>query len=95
MDENEPRKYFLYLKNEQGVSVSTFQVALSGIRFFYQHTLKREWTILNLARPSKEKRLPVVLKGSRNMLPMGGRYQSESVDDLDRNRWTVCVGLCT
>lgn len=59
--ENELRQYFLYLKNEMDVSASTFQVALSGIKFFYQQTLKRDWSILNLARPSREKKLPVVL----------------------------------
>ena len=61
ISENELRQYFLYLKNELNVSTSTFKVALSGIKFFYQHTLKRDWTILDLARPAKEKRLPVVL----------------------------------
>ena len=24
---------------------------------------------------------------------MGGRIQSESVDELDRNEWTICVGI--
>jgi site-specific recombinase XerD len=61
ISEEELRQYFLYLKNELEVSKNTFQVALSGIKFFYQHTLKREWTILDLARPTREKKLPVVL----------------------------------
>jgi len=61
ISEKELRQYLLYLKNELDVSASSFQVALSGIKFFYQHTLKRVWTILELVRPSKEKRLPVVL----------------------------------
>jgi len=61
ISENELRKYFLYLKNDLKVSASTFQVALSGIKFFYKHTLKRDWYLLNLARPPREKRLPVVL----------------------------------
>jgi integrase/recombinase XerD len=61
ISENELRQYFLYLKNELNVPTSSFKVALSGIKFFYQHTLGRDWTIFNLARPAKEKRLPVVL----------------------------------
>jgi integrase/recombinase XerD len=59
--EEELRQYFLYLKNGKGVSASTFRIALCGIKFFYQHTLKREWPTLDLVRPAKEKKLPVVL----------------------------------
>jgi hypothetical protein len=28
------------------------------------------------------------------MSPMSGRYQSDSVDDLNWNRWTVSGGIC-
>ena len=59
--EEELRQYFLYLKNERGISAASFQVALSGIKFFYQFTLKQVWPILYLVRPSREKKLPVVL----------------------------------
>jgi site-specific recombinase XerD len=55
------RQYFLYLTNEKGLSASAFRLALCGIKFFYQHTLKREWHTLDLVRPAKEKKLPVVL----------------------------------
>lgn len=34
---------------------------MSGIKFFYQFTLKQVWPILDLVRPSREKKLPVVL----------------------------------
>ncbi|MFQ5923406.1 MAG: tyrosine-type recombinase/integrase [Anaerolineales bacterium] len=61
ISEEELRQYFLYLKNEKGVSTSTFRIALCGIKFFYQHTLKRELPTLDLVRPAKEKKLPVVL----------------------------------
>jgi integrase/recombinase XerD len=43
------------------VSSSTFSVALCGIKYFYQHTLQREWMTPALARAPKEKRLPTVL----------------------------------
>jgi len=59
--EEELRQYFLYLTNGKGVSASAFRIALCGIKFFYQHTLKREWPTLDLMRPAKEKKLPVVL----------------------------------
>lgn len=34
---------------------------LCGIKFFYEHTLRKEWLSLELVRPPKEKKLPVVL----------------------------------
>jgi site-specific recombinase XerD len=61
LEEGELREYFLYLKNIRGVSASTYRVTLCGIKFFYEHTLERTWHILDLARPVKEKKLPVVL----------------------------------
>ncbi|MFV2043778.1 MAG: site-specific integrase [Anaerolineales bacterium] len=59
--EEELRQYFLYLKNEKCVSRSTCTQALCGIKFFFQRTLKREWTTFKLVRPPKERKLPVVL----------------------------------
>jgi integrase/recombinase XerD len=59
--EEELRQYFLYLKNDKCIANSTYMTNLCGIRFLYQHTLKRDWPVLDLARPSREKKLPVVL----------------------------------
>jgi len=61
ISEAELRQYFLFLKNVKHVSRSTHTLALCGIKFFYQHTLKREWHTLEFARPAKEEKLPVVL----------------------------------
>ena len=61
LDEEELRQYFLYLKNVKQVSNSTFQIALCGIKFFYEHTLERAWHTLELVRPTQVKKLPVVL----------------------------------
>ena len=36
-------------------------LTMSGIKFFYQRTLKRDWTTLGLVRPRPQKKLPVVL----------------------------------
>ena len=41
--EEELRQYLLYLQNERAVAPSTLTVALCGIKFFYEHTLRREW----------------------------------------------------
>ena len=59
--EEELRQYFLYLKNEKGVARGTSNVALSAIKFFFERTLNRNWPTLALARPHREKKLPVVL----------------------------------
>jgi len=58
--EGELREYFLYLKNEKRVADSTFSIALCGIKFFYEQTLKKEWQTLQLVRPDRKKKLPVV-----------------------------------
>jgi site-specific recombinase XerD len=59
--EEELRQYFLYLRNVKHVSPSTFTVTLSAIKFLYRYTLKRTWPTLDMARSSREKKLPVVL----------------------------------
>ena len=59
--EEELRQYFLYLLNVRHVSPSAYTIALCGIKFLYRRTLRREWPTLDLARPRREKKLPVVL----------------------------------
>jgi site-specific recombinase XerD len=61
ISEEELRDYFLYLKNEKKASRSACTIALCGIKFFFENTLKRQWHTFNLVRPPKEKKLPVVL----------------------------------
>ena len=59
--EDDLRQYFLYTKNVKKWSATAFKIAISGIKFFFTYTLKREWTTLKLAQPQKENKLPVVL----------------------------------
>lgn len=61
ISEEELRQYFLYLKNVRQVSHSSCTVALCGIKFFYERTLRREWPTLELVRSPREEKLPVVL----------------------------------
>jgi len=61
LTEEEIRHFFLHLINQKRVAESTFRVYLYGIKFFYETTLKRRWPVLDLVRPSKRKKLPVVL----------------------------------
>jgi integrase/recombinase XerD len=59
--EEELRKFFLYLTEEKHASRSTITQYLSGIKFFYETTLRKDWYALELIRPPKRKILPVVL----------------------------------
>jgi integrase/recombinase XerD len=61
INEEELRQYFLYLKNEKHAARNTCTIALCGIKFFFQHTLGREWKTFDFLRPAREKKLPVVL----------------------------------
>ena len=59
--EEELRDYFLYLKNVKHYSRAASTIALCGIKFFYEQTLKREWTTLTFVRAPRAQQLPVVL----------------------------------
>ena len=59
--EEELRQYFLYNKNQRKWSRTACTIALCGIKFFFTHTLQRDWTTIRFVRPEKQKTLPVVL----------------------------------
>jgi len=61
LTEEQLRDYLLQLTTVQQVARGTHTIALCGIKFFYKETLGREWTVLDVARPKGEKKLPVVL----------------------------------
>ena len=82
ISEEELRQYFLYLKNDKQVSSSTFRVALSGIKFLFRHTLRREWPTFDLVRPRQEKKLPIVLSTDEVQRILGC---------IHRPRYRVCL----
>lgn len=59
--EEELRRYFLYIKNVKKWSRTGITIALCGIKFFFEKTLKRKWPIFDVVRPHAEKKLPVIL----------------------------------
>ena len=61
LTEAQLREYLLHLTRERKVARSTLTQALSDLRFFYEQTLGRRWTILDVARPKRDRQLPVVL----------------------------------
>ena len=50
--EEQIRLYLLHLSTVQKVARGTHTIALCGIKFFYQQTLKQPWTVLEVARPN-------------------------------------------
>jgi site-specific recombinase XerD len=61
LDEEEIRRFFLYLRDERKAADSTLNVYFVGIRFFFEKTLGRDWSVLHLVRTRKRRKLPVVL----------------------------------
>jgi hypothetical protein len=50
------RDSFLSLKNVRHSSRSANPIALCGLTFFYEHTLKRAWSTLSFVKPHRERR---------------------------------------
>ena len=61
LNDEQLRQYFLYLTNEKKLARPTTTIALCGLKFFYEQTLKQPWPTLGLVRPQPEHKLPVVL----------------------------------
>jgi integrase/recombinase XerD len=61
INEEELRRYFLYLMDERKLSRASITIALCGIKFFYEKTLHQQWSVFGIARPPRETKLPAVL----------------------------------
>jgi site-specific recombinase XerD len=61
LSEEEIRKYFVHLTCERKLARPTVTIALCGIKFFYEKTLKRDWSLTGVPTPKREKKVPVVL----------------------------------
>lgn len=72
LSEEEVRAFFLHLINERKSAPSTVRIYLYGIKFFFTKTLQRQWAFLDLVRPAKSKKLPVVLAQDEVRTILGG-----------------------
>jgi site-specific recombinase XerD len=61
LSEQELQHYFLHRKNVDGLAPASMRSCYSGIRFFSQHVLQRDWHTLTLMRAQTAHRLPAVL----------------------------------
>jgi integrase/recombinase XerD len=55
------RSYILYLRETKKLAPSTINIAVHALRFFFLHTMQRDWKVLELMRVNKPRVLPVVL----------------------------------
>ncbi|TWU58881.1 Tyrosine recombinase XerD [Rubripirellula tenax] len=55
------RQFFLHLKNDREFAYGSLRVALSGVKFFFTFTCKRDWEIFSMLKLQTAKTLPVVL----------------------------------
>src|SRR5215510_6379940 len=55
------QRYVLHRKNVDGLAPASMRICSSGIRFFSQHVLQRDWHTLALLRAQTAHRLPAVL----------------------------------
>ncbi|NCC36039.1 MAG: integrase [Chloroflexia bacterium] len=61
LTEEEVRQSFIFLHPEKRLSRASCTIALCAITFFYERTLQRQWAMLDVVRPAKGQKLPVVL----------------------------------
>jgi site-specific recombinase XerD len=59
--EEDLRRYFLHLVQVKKLARASLTIALCGIKFFYEQTLKHDWALFDVVRPPKQRQLPVVL----------------------------------
>jgi site-specific recombinase XerD len=61
LSEEDLRQYFLYLANEKKAARSTATVAICGIKFLHERTLRQRWSMLRLVRPPRGKKPSAIL----------------------------------
>ena len=59
--EEELLDYFIHRQDISGWAPATMRICHAGIKFFFNHVLKKDWHLLHLAKAKREKRLPAVL----------------------------------
>jgi site-specific recombinase XerD len=61
LTDEDVRGYFLYLREDRKLAPSSINLAVHALRFFFVHTLHRDWPVFGLLRVHKPRMLPVVL----------------------------------
>jgi len=61
LTEKQVRDYLLYLKNKRHLASGSLRVVVSALKFFYTHTVPRDWKTLQQLRVPRQRPLPDVL----------------------------------
>jgi site-specific recombinase XerD len=61
ISEEDIRRYFVHLTCERKLARATVNIAICGIKFFYEKTLKHDWSLTGVPMPKRSKSLPVIL----------------------------------
>ena len=61
ISEDQLRRYFLHMKNNLNYAYGTLRVALSGVKFFYSVTCKRDWDVFSMLKLQNVNTLPEVI----------------------------------
>ena len=61
ISEEELQEYFLHRRNVSQWSAATLRICYSGIRFFFEKVLRRDWHIFGYLRAKRPQNLPTVL----------------------------------
>jgi integrase/recombinase XerD len=90
LNEDQVRDFFLYLINDRQISADTLSIKLSGIKFFFEKTLRRDWPLFDLVKPKRVKKLPLVLSKEQVKALLG---QIEVVKMRMCSMMLYCCGL--
>jgi len=61
ISQHELEEYFLHRRNVTKWSAASLRVCYSGMRFFFEKILQREWNIFGYLRAERSRKLPAVL----------------------------------
>ena len=64
LSDEDVRAYFIYLREHKKLAPSSINIAVHALRFFFIHTLRRDWPVFELLRVNMPRMLPVVLSCS-------------------------------
>jgi site-specific recombinase XerD len=64
MDERHVRAYLLHLVQERQAGAATVKMHVAGLKFLYEHTLKRPEVAASMVWPRVHQRLPDILSGT-------------------------------
>lgn len=59
--EEDLKRFVLYRRNDCHLAGTSMRILCVGLRFFFEHILRRNWPLLKIMKAHREETLPVVL----------------------------------